>query len=108
MTWLVIACVLQPDQPLGRVLTNPLIKHVGIVSYGIYLTHMLCVNAARHLVHVSYGPIIFVLGLAISIFVATLSYHFFESPFLHLKDRLAKRPDAESALPRRLSFSSFQ
>ncbi len=104
MTWLVVACVLQPDQPLGYVLTNPLIKHIGIVSYGIYLTHMLCVNAARRLVHVSYGPLVFVLGFAISIFVATLSYYFFESPFLHLKDRLTKGPEWQPALSRHFDF----
>jgi peptidoglycan/LPS O-acetylase OafA/YrhL len=95
MTWLVLSCALRPDhQPLGQVLTNPFVKHVGIVSYGIYLMHMLCINIARGLLHTHDGPLVFVLALAVSIAAATLSYRFFESPFLRWKDRLARRPEA--------------
>jgi peptidoglycan/LPS O-acetylase OafA/YrhL len=94
MTWLVLSCALRPDhQPLGPVLNNSLVKHVGIVSYGIYLMHMLCINIARGLLHRHDGPLVFVLALGFSIAAATLSYRFFESPFLRLKDRLAKRPE---------------
>jgi peptidoglycan/LPS O-acetylase OafA/YrhL len=98
MTWLVVACALRPDdQPLGQMLTNPFVKHVGVVSYGIYLIHMLCINLVRALMHTHEGSLLFVLALAVSIAAATVSYRFFESPFLRWKDRLAKRPESLSA-----------
>jgi len=93
MTWLVIACALRPDdQPLGNILTNSFVKHVGVVSYGIYLMHLLSINLVRHLVPMAEGPLLFVLALPVAIAAATVSYRFFESPFLRWKDRLAKRP----------------
>lgn len=93
MTWLVVACALRPGhQPLGQLLANRFVRHVGIVSYGIYLMHMLCSNLARRLLHLHEGPLVFVLALALSIAAASLSYRFFETPFLRLKDRIAKRP----------------
>ena len=100
MTWLVIACTLRPDDQLLRpVLTNPFVKHVGVVSYGIYLMHMLCINIVRRLVGAQEGPLIFVLALALSIAAATLSYRFFEAPILRWKDRIAKRPTGIPAAP---------
>jgi hypothetical protein len=42
----VVACALRSEQAPGRVLTNPLVKHVGVVSYGIYLMHILLLK--RH------------------------------------------------------------
>jgi len=103
MTWLVVACAVRPDhQPLSLLLTNPFVKHVGVVSYGVYLMHQLSINLLRHLVHTNNGPIVFVLALAISISVATFSYRYFESPFLRLKDRVAKRP---GSMPRDVTLS---
>lgn len=93
MTWLVVACVLRPDsQPLRQVLMNPLVRHIGVVSYGIYLMHMICIDIVRKVVAPHNGFILFVLALPLSITMATLSYRFFESRFLRLKDRIAKRP----------------
>jgi peptidoglycan/LPS O-acetylase OafA/YrhL len=97
LTWLVVACALRPDdQPLGRLLTNPFVKHVGVVSYGIYLMNELCVNFVRRLLHAQDGPLLFVLAMPVCIAAATVSYRFFESPFLRWKDRIAKRPGRPS------------
>jgi peptidoglycan/LPS O-acetylase OafA/YrhL len=104
MTWLVIACALRPDnQPLGNILTNSFVKHIGLISYGIYLMHLLCINLVRHLVPIANGPLLFALALPVVIAAATMSYWFFESPILRWKDRIARRPerpgaDAEKAL----------
>jgi peptidoglycan/LPS O-acetylase OafA/YrhL len=93
MTWLVVACVLRPrDQPLGKMLNNRLVKHIGIVSYGMYLMHMLCINVARQLVNAHTGFLVFVVALPLSVAVASISYRFFESKFLRLKERIAMRP----------------
>jgi peptidoglycan/LPS O-acetylase OafA/YrhL len=92
MTWLVSACVLRPaDQPLSLFLTARPIKHIGAVSYGVYLMHIGCINVVRRVVHFDEGLIVFALALPLSIAVATLSYRFYETPFLRLKERLTKR-----------------
>ena len=103
MTWLVVACVLRSgEQPLGKILANPLAKHIGVVSYGLYLMHMLCINLVRSLVNLHHGPLVFLLALPLSIAAATLSYRFFESWFLRLKNQLARRsggfPSPDGAL----------
>ena len=92
MTWLVVACVLRSDeQPLGKILANPLVTHIGVVSYGVYLMHMLCINLVRIFVNLHHGPLVFLLALPVSVVAASLSYRFFESWFLRLKNRFAKR-----------------
>ena len=100
MTWLVVACSVRSDDVLLRAaLTNPFVMHVGHVSYGIYLMHMLCINIMRRLVAAQEGPLIFVLALALSIAAATISYRFFEAPILRWKDRIAKQPAGIPAAP---------
>jgi peptidoglycan/LPS O-acetylase OafA/YrhL len=94
MTWLVVSCALRPEQPLRPLLDNPVARHVGKVSYGMYLLHVLCINVVRRLLDVQQGPRVFLGGLALSVAAATLSYRLFESPLLRLKDRIAGRPDA--------------
>jgi peptidoglycan/LPS O-acetylase OafA/YrhL len=92
MTWFVSACVLRPaDQPLSWFLKARPIKHIGTVSYGIYLMHLLCINIVQRVVHLDKGLIVFMLALPLSIGVATLSFRFYEMPFLQLKAQLAKK-----------------
>jgi peptidoglycan/LPS O-acetylase OafA/YrhL len=86
LTWLVSACVLRPtDQPLSWFLTARPIKHIGTVSYGIYLVHILCINVVRRVVHLDGGLIVFALALPLSVVVATVIFRFYETPFLQLK-----------------------
>jgi peptidoglycan/LPS O-acetylase OafA/YrhL len=92
MTWLVAACVLRPDQPLGAVLTNSIVSRVGVVSYGIYLLHVVCINIARRLLHMQEGWPVFIIALVFAVGAAAFSFRFFETPFLRLKDRLKTRP----------------
>jgi peptidoglycan/LPS O-acetylase OafA/YrhL len=99
MTWLVAACALRPDdQPLRQMLTNQYVKHVGVVSYGIYLMHVLCINLVRRVTHAHDGFLLFVFALAISIAAASISYRWFESPFLRWKDRLGAGSKTRSNL----------
>ena len=80
------ACVLRPtDQPLSWFLTARPIKHIGTVSYGIYLVHILCINVVRRVVHLDGGLIVFALALPLSVVVATVIFRFYETPFLQLK-----------------------
>ncbi|MSR61238.1 MAG: acyltransferase [Planctomycetes bacterium] len=93
LTLLTAACVLREDHYLARFLCLPWVVHVGAVSFGIYLLHMLCHNAvARGLgsFGIELDVLDFALTAALAIFVATLSYRHFESRFLSPEKR-AKR-----------------
>jgi peptidoglycan/LPS O-acetylase OafA/YrhL len=73
------------------------VRYVGTVSYGIYLMHMLLLNVVRRAVPGQGRPVQFVLTLALSIVVAGLSYRYFESWFLKLKERFDWRGHAKPA-----------
>lgn len=100
ITYLVIASVLAPP-PLARVLGHPLPRHVGNVSFGIYLLHMLALNAVRGALPWQGPAVLFGLGFPLSILAATASRRWFERIFLKLRDvRLGS-----SALPEALAAS---
>jgi peptidoglycan/LPS O-acetylase OafA/YrhL len=87
---LTIACVVREDHVLARLLTRPALVHVGTVSYGIYLLHMLCHNAVeRGLARAGSGAGVldFVLTAALAIGVATVSHRYFERRFLPAEKR---------------------
>lgn len=82
---LVAACVLREDHLLARCLRLPAAVHVGTVSYGIYLLHMLCHNAAERVLvrlGLELGALDFALTALLAVGLASLSHHFFESRFL--------------------------
>jgi hypothetical protein len=56
---------------------------------GFFLMHMLRINL-HQLGQIQKAPLVFVLALAISIGVATISFRFFECLFLRWKDRITK------------------
>ena len=71
---------------------DPLV-YLGKISYGLYMYHVLgiklaewCANSVFHLTHFR-SPITFVGGLGFTLLVASLSYKYFESPFLQFKKR---------------------
>ena len=82
---LAAACVLREDHVLGRVLRFGPVAHVGAVSYGIYLLHMLCHNAVgRGLARLGLEQLLldFALTTLLAVAVATLSQRHFENRFL--------------------------
>ena len=94
-TWLVVNVAANPRSivPVGHRVT----EYLGKISYGIYMFHMIAVYATSQvfksttwwrdslpLYCVAYYALVF--GLVI--LIAGLSYRFFETPFLRLKDRL--------------------
>jgi peptidoglycan/LPS O-acetylase OafA/YrhL len=94
MIALVGACVIRPDHGLRGPLELRPIAHVGVVSYGLYLVNVPVIVATRR----ALGPanestlLVFGVGLAASVAVATLTYHLLEAPFFRLRDRF--RPSA--------------
>jgi peptidoglycan/LPS O-acetylase OafA/YrhL len=73
---------------------------VGTVSYGIYLMHMLAANVVRKLLGHASGIDVFLLTSVLVFIVAYISFRYFESPILRLKNRFqAARPDPRTAAP---------
>lgn len=78
-------------------LENRLCDFVGKISYGIYIIHPLLIFLLSGLycscgIHLSEGlatVLIYTLITSSTIFIAWLSYRFYESPFLRLKNRFA-------------------
>jgi peptidoglycan/LPS O-acetylase OafA/YrhL len=95
MTALVGAVVIREDNLLAPVLRWRPIAHIGVVSYGMYLLHMLCCNLARRVlerarIHQPLAP--FIATTAVTIVVASVSFRYYESFFLRLKDKYGARP----------------
>ncbi len=95
MALLVGSAVVREDHALAPVLRWAPLEHIGKVSYGIYLIHLLVLAVARRALEraglADAFPLVFTLGLAGSVAMASASYAWFEGPLLALKDRLGRR-----------------
>ena len=75
------------------------LRWLGGISYGIYVFHMMFLNTFisinekvfGHRSHMLSNAGLFVVAAVGSIGMAWLSFHFFETPFLKLKDRFTSR-----------------
>ncbi len=94
----VIVCVLQPTGWLYRCLRVPVLRWVGRLSYGAYVFHDLLHGLFVHIAVHAGGPRVAnnlllrseasaALALPATLLLAWLSFRFYESPFLNLKDR---------------------
>ena len=81
--------VVREDHGLSWILKFPLLKRIGIVSYGMYMLHMLTINVIRKVMsqfNFDNSWLIFFLALTLTYFIAEISFRFFESPILLLKE----------------------
>jgi peptidoglycan/LPS O-acetylase OafA/YrhL len=97
MLCLVAAVCVKPTNGLTPLLANRVVRHIGMVSYGMYLMHMLALNGARRIAPGQSGLMYFILATALSIGAATLSYQYFERPFLRLKERFRGTGGSDAA-----------
>ena len=90
---LIAATVIREDNDLSLPLRWKPIVWIGIVSYGMYMMHMLSVNTIRTASH-HFGfesPYVDLIGgAALACLAASVSLFIYERPFLRLKDRLLK------------------
>jgi peptidoglycan/LPS O-acetylase OafA/YrhL len=95
MALLVGACVCTENHWLSYLLKWRVVAYLGSISYGMYLLHMLVKNVVVKLLFATTGSsqpyAVFVLTLIGTVAVATLSFRYFESYFLKLKDARWKR-----------------
>jgi peptidoglycan/LPS O-acetylase OafA/YrhL len=98
-----LVLALYPDTWLaGFLQLHPLVS-IGRISYGLYVIHELIMpplesqipHLKRHHIALLYP----VISFAICWVLAALSFRYLESPFLRLKDRLARRPGAVADPP---------
>jgi peptidoglycan/LPS O-acetylase OafA/YrhL len=93
MVLLVGAVVVRESNSLAPVLTWRPVAHIGMVSYGIYLLHMLSYNAVKKALAVTgieQTWLLFPLTVTVATLAATISYFFYEARFLRLKDRFTR------------------
>jgi len=78
--------VKRPETLPGRVLNTPILRHIGVISYSLYLWQNILTGEAGQ-----YFPLDLVAILA----CAELSYWAVERPSLRLRDRLRKRTSSD-------------
>jgi len=86
---LVGSCVITERHLLSRLLAFRPIAYLGIISYGMYLFHMLCKNViVRFLPMIGMdddGIEVFPLTLGLVVAVAAVSFRYYESYFMNIK-----------------------
>lgn len=98
MTALVVACVVREDHGLARLLRPRLLARLGVVSYGVYLWHMLTLQALRPWAESLALPtavlpwFLFVANALAAWCLAELSFSVLERRFLRLKERYRPGP----------------
>jgi peptidoglycan/LPS O-acetylase OafA/YrhL len=91
MTLLLASCVIREDNWVNRLLGVPLVRRIGVVSYGMYLFHEFAAHAGRSalkFMDVTAPLSFFFVTLVLTVLAAELSFRLYETPFLRLKDRL--------------------
>ena len=96
--WFLVAavvgsCVIREDNILAPFLRFRPLAYIGLVSYGMYLLNTLVldvVNPVMNRIGLRHPLLKFPVFVAATVLVAGISYRFFETPFLRLKDRFSK------------------
>jgi len=87
LTLMVVGMCIRPHHAFAPLVDHPWLRYMGSITYGIYLLHMISLNIVKRVVPWHNELLYYVLTMALSIGLATLSYRYFEAPFLKLKDR---------------------
>lgn len=87
MVVVVVATCIVEWTPLHPILRWRPLAFVGVISYGVYLLHNLCVDMVRIAIREYEGILVFAVTLVAVVVLAYLSFRFFETPLLKLKRR---------------------
>ena len=92
MLLLLASTVVRTNHALAPLLLSPAVRRIGVLSYGMYLLHMLALHAANTVVGRAHAPmaLLFPVTLVLTLVMAEISYRFYETRFLHLKERFAR------------------
>ena len=106
VTWIILtlfvgSCVVREDHGLSKVLRFKPLAYIGVLSYGMYLFNTLVVKTVRpgvgHL-GLHHPVLVFPIVLGGTVLVSWLSYRYFESPFLALKERFSRLKPAPATV----------
>ena len=87
MGLILVSVVIRPKTP---VLCNPLLAHIGKISYGIYLLHMFVISAAKKLPVLENPFLCLLVTTVVVVLIASLVYRYFEYPIIRFyKKRLS-------------------
>ena len=106
MTAVVISTCLVEWTPLHPMLQWRPVAFVGVISYGVYLLHMLSANLDRRVIHQQFGVLLTAMTLVTAVAAAYLSFRFFETPLLRLKRRFETREQHEGDELSRISATA--
>lgn len=100
-----LVCALFPGRALGRTLAHPALRRIGVVSYGIYILHPLCLMVGATALSkigvkietltpwpIANSLTTLALFSAFAYVAAELSFRFFERPILGLQARFRSAP----------------
>ncbi|MBV0918697.1 acyltransferase family protein [Mycobacteroides chelonae] len=87
MVTAVTAVTIREDTLMHPVLTWRPLAFIGVISYGVYLMHMLCANIVRRVVHEEQGLALCAGTTVLVVAVAYVSFRYFETPLLRIKRR---------------------
>ena len=93
MVALVGCVVIRETNGLAPILGWRPIAHIGVVSYGMYLLHMLSFHAVKWMlsaIGLNHEWLWFPATVVAATLAATLSYRYYESWFLRLKDNYSR------------------
>jgi peptidoglycan/LPS O-acetylase OafA/YrhL len=95
-----IVCAMTPGSVAYRLFDHPALRWIGRISYGAYVFHDICHTSYVEIVVFLYARfptlwlqpklVLVLIALPATLLLAWLSYRFFESPFLRLKERWAR------------------
>ena len=85
---LLVQLMLLHRHPLWAWLEHPVVRYIGIISYPLYLWHVLARRVGQHL-HMLPAAAQIMVAVALSIALASASYFLIEKPFLSLKKRFS-------------------
>lgn len=88
---LVAAMCMREDTWLHPILSWRPLARIGVISYGIYLMHMLVANAIRLVINEHFGVVLFTLTTLLVVAIASVSFRFFETPLIASARRLSRR-----------------
>lgn len=98
---ILIVCALRPETWVYRAMSVSWIRSVGRISYGAYIFHDIYDSRAHdifrnafpvfvHTHRFASGLFVAVPCLIVTLLLASLSFRFFESPFLNLKEKFSR------------------
>lgn len=96
----IIGCMvfLKTSNFINRILASRLLQFFGRISYGIYVWHILVILILNRFFITEIFIVDFILPIILTIFIAHLSYKYYEKIFLRMKDQKVRSIDIRTLL----------